>query len=42
MLKSIRMNVSKLTGIASMGLSLMLGIFMSACGGDNNAAQQQM
>ena len=42
MLNLIRMNVSKLTGFASMGLSLMLGIFVSACGGDNNAAQQQM
>lgn len=36
------MNVSKLTGIASMGFCLTLGIFMSACGGDNNATQQQM
>lgn len=36
------MNVSKLTGIATMGLCLTLGIFMSSCGGGENAAQQQM
>lgn len=42
MLNSIRMNVSKLTGIATMGLCLTLGIFMSSCGGGENAAQQQM
>ena len=42
MLKLIRMNVSKLTGIASMGLCLTLGIFMASCGGDNTATQQQM